>query len=109
MASKAWLERVLGLAVMPSPPARAAVLGTPAGEPLVVLREVPGVRRVPPDRLLGLYHYAIRLPGRADFAGAPQSKMQQLARSGISACMRWRADVSLVEKDLPPQWRQLQH
>lgn len=33
---------------------------------LVELREKPGIRRVPPRGLIGLYHFAILLPARAD-------------------------------------------
>jgi catechol 2,3-dioxygenase len=60
-----WLERVLGLV----PSATADGLpryGTPAGRPLVELVARPGARAVPPRGLIGLYHYAVRLPSRAD-------------------------------------------
>ncbi len=56
-----WLERVLGLTSLGQDR-----WGDPEGAPLVVLREVPGARRVPPAGRLGLYHYALRLPSRAD-------------------------------------------
>jgi len=57
----AWLERVLGLV------ARAGDEWGPAGGPaLVRLREVPGARPVPEGGRVGLYHYAILLPSRAD-------------------------------------------
>jgi catechol 2,3-dioxygenase len=39
---------------------------TAAGDCLLELRETPGVRRVPPRGLIGLYHFAILLPERAD-------------------------------------------
>lgn len=43
-------------------------LGTAlSGQPLVELREVPGIARAP-RRASGLYHFAILLPGRADLA-----------------------------------------
>ena len=44
---------------------RMARLGT-GTRPLLELREKPGVRRVPSRGLLGLYHFAILLPTRAD-------------------------------------------
>jgi len=57
----AWLERVLGLSALG--PGR---FGVAPGTPLVELREVHGARPVPRRGLLGIYHYAILLPSRAD-------------------------------------------
>jgi len=42
-------------------------LRTDEGEPVILLHEVPGASRKP-QRTTGLYHYAIRLPARADLA-----------------------------------------
>ena len=56
-----WLERVIGLTNVG--PSR---WGSPSGAPLVTLREVPGARPMPRSGRLGLYHYALRLPTRAD-------------------------------------------
>ena len=61
----AWLERVLGLRALASESARSRY-GAASGRALVDLREQSGLRRVPPRGLLGLYHYAILLPARAD-------------------------------------------
>jgi catechol 2,3-dioxygenase len=44
---------------------RNATLGV-TGTPLVVLHERPGLRPVPRRGLLGLYHFAVLLPSRAD-------------------------------------------
>ncbi|MEQ1833810.1 MAG: VOC family protein, partial [Candidatus Eisenbacteria bacterium] len=61
----AWLERILGLQVL------AAVDGLPcygsaAGLRLVELLETPGAEPVPERGSIGLYHYGLLLPGRAD-------------------------------------------
>jgi catechol 2,3-dioxygenase len=61
----AWLERVLGLKPH-APQAERSRHGTAAGRALVELRGEPGLRHVPRRGLLGLYHYAILLPARAD-------------------------------------------
>ena len=61
----AWLERVLGLRVLAGESSTVRY-GAPEARTLVVLREQPGLRHVPPRGLLGLYHYAILLPSRAD-------------------------------------------
>ena len=61
----AWLERVLGLRAH-APQAGRTRHGTATGRTLVELREQPGLRHVPRRGLLGLYHYAILLPARAD-------------------------------------------
>ena len=61
----AWCQRVLGLEPL-SPAGESSRLGSATGGPLVELRERPGLRPVPPRGLLGLYHYALLLPSRAD-------------------------------------------
>jgi catechol 2,3-dioxygenase len=63
--SAEWLARVLGLHPLP-PRAERTRYGTAAGRVLVELRGEPGLRRVPRRGLLGLYHYAVLLPDRAD-------------------------------------------
>lgn len=65
VSSGAWLESRLGLAKLGENEDRS-VYGAPRGTPLVELRERPGARRVPRGGLLGLYHYAVLLPSRAD-------------------------------------------
>jgi catechol 2,3-dioxygenase len=61
----AWLERVLGLSAL-APEGERSRHGTPSGRALVELRAQPGLRHVPRRGLLGLYHYALLLPTRAD-------------------------------------------
>ena len=56
-----WLEEVLGLRA-PTDAGWCAADGTL----LVQLDEVPGAQPVPPRGRVGLYHYAILLPSRAD-------------------------------------------
>ena len=56
-----WLERVLGLTRL-----EQTRWGTREGMTLVKLREVPGARPMPAGGRLGIYHYALRLPTRAD-------------------------------------------
>lgn len=56
-----WLERVLGLTRL-----EQARWGTADGAALVTLREVAGARPMLPRGRLGIYHYALRLPARAD-------------------------------------------
>lgn len=63
----AWLERILGLHPLEPSEGRSRH-GTERGVPLVELREVAGLRPVPRRGLLGLYHYALLLPSRADLA-----------------------------------------
>jgi catechol 2,3-dioxygenase len=68
-----WYRRVLGLEPLDHEPlgrtldrsGRVARLGVPgAGAPLVELHERPGAAPVPRRGRLGLYHYAILLPGQ---------------------------------------------
>jgi len=64
-----YYQRVLGLRRLPdeAAPPRSARLGVPGDDrALVELREKPDVRPVPRGGLLGLYHFAILLPSRAD-------------------------------------------
>ena len=64
--SLAFYQRVLGLTVR-SRAAGAASLGAAgASAPLVVLETRPSVRPASPRATLGLYHFAILLPSRAD-------------------------------------------
>ena len=58
-----WLERVLGLTRL-----EQTRWGSREGATLVKLREVPGARPMPSGGRLGIYHYALRLPTRADLA-----------------------------------------
>ncbi len=63
-----WLERVLGLAALPAD-GDWRCFGTAGGVVLVELSERPGVHAVPGRGLIGLYHYALLLPTRADLGG----------------------------------------
>lgn len=60
-----WYEQVLGLGVH-SRGTGGAILGAPGDPPLVALSERPGVLPVRRRGHLGLFHYAILLPHRAD-------------------------------------------
>ncbi len=82
-----WLERVLGLTSLGQDR-----WGGPTGMPLVAAREVPGARRVPPAGRLGLYHYALRLPSRADLG--------QLLLHLESLGERWAASDHLFSEAL---------
>lgn len=62
--SVTFYHDVLGLRVLAADTA-AATLGAGA-TPLVELHHRPGVRAVPHGAILGLYHFAILLPSRAD-------------------------------------------
>ena len=64
--SQAWLERVLGLRTLSADARDRSRHGSASDEILVELRERPGVRPIPERGLLGLYHYALLLPSRAD-------------------------------------------
>lgn len=62
--SLAWYGRVLGLGAVDRQAGWAA-LGVPGEPVLVELHERPGARRVLRGQRLGLFHYALLLPGRA--------------------------------------------
>lgn len=65
--SIAWYEAVLGLRTLERTDGFAALGAQGEGaEPLVLLHEHPGAAPVPRHGRLGLYHYAILLPTRAD-------------------------------------------
>ena len=63
--SSEYYQRVLGMRVLDRR-ASEAVLGAHDGTPLLELHERPGTRPVPRTGLLGLYHFALLLPDRAD-------------------------------------------
>lgn len=63
--SLAFYEGVLGLQLSARRGGYADLGGEDGTEPLVRLHEQPGVRRVPPQGRIGLYHFAILLPDRA--------------------------------------------
>jgi catechol 2,3-dioxygenase len=78
-----YYERVLGLRVI-TRGERGAELGTTDGKTVIVeLRELRGARAVPHHGRLGLYHFAILLPGRP----ALGRFVAHLAASGIRAGM----------------------
>ncbi len=85
--SRAWYDRVLGLADLGSgdpgagSDAPGARLGAPDGRPLLGLLEHPGASPVPRGGRLGLFHYAILLPDR----GALGRFVSHLARIGEPA------------------------
>lgn len=64
-----FYQRVLGFTVHGHPEGdgqRRAALGRPGGRALLELRELPGARPVRSRGRLGLYHFALLLPARAD-------------------------------------------
>jgi catechol 2,3-dioxygenase len=79
--SIAWYARVLGMRVLAREGARATLGATGDDAVLVELREHPGAAPVPPHGRLGLYHYALLLPDRADLGRF----VRHLARLGIRA------------------------
>jgi len=81
----AWLEQVLGLRA----PTDAGWCAED-GRLLVVLDEVPGANPVPRDGRIGLYHYALRLPSRAELGRF----LLHLERLGV----RWAASDHLVSE-----------
>lgn len=64
--SVAWYERTLGLVPVPMDGHRATMGVAATANELVVLDEVPGSNPVARRGQLGLYHFAILLPSRAD-------------------------------------------
>jgi catechol 2,3-dioxygenase len=79
--SVAWYERVLGTRVLARAGERATLGAHDDDAVLVELREHPGAAPVPPHGRLGLYHFALLLPGRADLGRF----VRHLARLGIRA------------------------
>lgn len=80
--STAYYRDVLGLRIARSDKATAALVPLDSDTVLVELRERRDARPVPPDGLLGLYHFAILLPDRAAlgrFAGHLQALGQRFA------------------------------
>ena len=70
--SLAYYERVLGLRILERGDGEATLGAQRDPEPLVRIRERPGVQAVPRRGRLGLYHFAVLLPDRASlgrFAG----------------------------------------
>lgn len=59
-----FYQRVLGCRTLEQRAGRAS-LGVTGHAPLIHLHEYPGAEPVPPHGRLGLYHFAILLPGRA--------------------------------------------
>jgi len=80
-----WLEQVLGLRA----PTDAGWCAAD-GRLLVTLDEVPGARPMPREGRLGLYHYAVLLPSRAEL-GRFLLHLEQLGH-------RWAASDHLVSE-----------
>lgn len=73
-----WYSGLLGLPRLEEEGGRA-LLGIPGEQPLLELREVPGARPHPTRGRLGLFHFAILLPGRSWLG----SLLQHLARRRV--------------------------
>jgi catechol 2,3-dioxygenase len=78
-----YYRDVLGLSVYDRTSASAVLGAAGSGEPLVLLEQVPGTRAIPPRGRLGLYHFAILLPGRGHLGRF----VDHLGRNGIRAGM----------------------
>ena len=63
-----YYQKVLGLAVLDRSPTTATLGVSGSSEPIVELREKPGVHEVPRRGRIGLYHFAVLLPDRASLA-----------------------------------------
>jgi catechol 2,3-dioxygenase len=81
-----WYRRVLGLEPLDREPLdRVARLGPPGADaPLVELHERPGAPPVPRRGRLGLYHYAILLPGRPALGRSLRHLSEIGERAGMS-------------------------
>lgn len=64
--SVTFYETVLGLSVTRGGDGTATLAAAGAARPLVALKEHTGARRVAPHGRLGLYHFALLVPTRAD-------------------------------------------
>ena len=84
--SRAWYEQVLGLVPLEPPaPGQPLRLGAASdSEPLVVLDTAPGIAAIRPGSRLGLYHFAILLPTRADLGRFVRHLSNIGARAGAS-------------------------
>jgi len=78
-----WYRRVLGVQVLEQGPSRA-VVGAVDGTPLIELRGRPGAHAVPRRGRLGLYHYALLLPGRSWLAAFVRHLSEIGERAGMS-------------------------
>ena len=82
--SLAYYERVLGFRVLERSAGNATLGAQSGGQPLIELRERPGVTPVPPRGRLGLYHYAILLPDRASLGRLLRHLAELGERAGMS-------------------------
>jgi catechol 2,3-dioxygenase len=82
--SLTYYQQVLGLRVLARAEGQAA-LGTEAGgEPLIELRELPGAAPLTRRGRLGLYHFAILLPDRAQLGRFVRHLSEIGERAGMS-------------------------
>ncbi|UBV44760.1 VOC family protein (plasmid) [Deinococcus taeanensis] len=81
--SLAFYTRVIGLHVHQQH-GQTATLGTPDGQVLLELREKRGVKRAPHRGRLGLYHFALLLPTRADLGRFIRNALDQGVHVGQS-------------------------
>lgn len=82
--SLAYYERVLGFRVLDRSAGRATLGAQSGDQPLIELRERPGATPVPRRGRLGLYHFAILLPDRADLGRVLRHLFDQGHRPGMS-------------------------
>jgi len=81
--SLAFYTRIIGLHIH-SQEVQTAQLGTPDGQILLELREKKGVKRAPHRGRLGLYHFALLLPTRADLGRFIRNALDQGVHVGQS-------------------------
>ena len=79
-----YYQRVIGLRVLHRDGGTATLAAHGDDRPLVVLRERAGAAPVPPHGRLGLYHFAVLLPTRADLGRFLRHLAESGARAGAS-------------------------
>jgi catechol 2,3-dioxygenase len=82
--SLAYYQRVLGLRVLARSDGQAVLGAVEGGEPLIELREHPAAVPVPRRGRLGLYHFAILLPDRAQLGRLVRHLSEIGERAGMS-------------------------
>ena len=82
--SLAWYEGVLGFSVLERSPDHASLGAAGDGAPLIELHEKRGAAPVPRRGRLGLFHYAILLPGRAELGAFVRRLAELEQRAGAS-------------------------
>lgn len=82
--SLAWYEDMLGLRLKERAAASATLSAGDGTSPLVELQQNPRAAPVPPQGRLGLYHFAVLLPTRADLGRLLAHLRDRRARAGAA-------------------------